>query len=410
MRHIFTNLIVAAASVGVVACGNSSSEDEVALSAELDGPEAVVNVSFRYGAAEFVVTGAGDAEFVLGWVQFDGTTSVSLIARRYGTALQPNGSDLVLAGPTSRALVNLSACGRIDGGYSMAWGEVTTAEGNGFASNVLGDDGTSGAFRVHPNEIGRQKPTDIACLPDGDAAVVWTNRCEATPSECATEPANGSYVRVFSAVGEPIAPTQDVVIGQGPYQYAWLAPTGENGFALMTGTLLETRDSQGRRIASATTTRGPGLEGKLECPIDAACVGLFSNDDVGVHVQWFDPRSFDGAIDVEVAPVSREAPRVRVIPRTPSIACDADGQCLIVWLAQRETRFSDYFENESLGIDARIMDARTGVLGPTTRLVTTDAGFWGRPEVATFGERRFILAYDVADTIVLHTVVATNGS
>lgn len=404
-------------------CGGSGGGGSQSVATE--GDAVVVGTNFRNGAPIYTLTTAGNGDTLLVWPEGAGDT-VTLTVRRFDANLDAYADDLVLEGPTTQMLAPVRACGRDDGSFSVAWSDITPVEnmpdgvtletGNVAAINVSKTGALSGVFQVNPNDLGGQFSSDAACLDNGNVVVAWAQLCEGVekdgdasvwfvPEECASEPANGAYLRVIKYSGDPVAPVQDVYAANPPATRVWLAPLPDNKMALVSGTLIQVRDSKGKVIRQTSVADGPTSDGALDCPSGKDCLAAFSNDAVGVHALLFDPTTLSATVDIEIEPSVQESANVLVAPRGATAACDGRSRCLVVWQRQRETTYDDYIDLETLGIYGRIVNARNGKLGPVALLIDTDRAIDTRLRVVSNDTGRFVLAYDPDDSVALQQIV-----
>jgi len=84
-------------------------------------------------------------------------------------------------------------------------------------------------------------------------------------------------------------------------------------------------------------------------------------------------------------------------PSGHSIACDASGICLVAWRLYLTTRIWDeHFEDsESVAIEARAFNVRTGELGPELRLDETQPFDRAGPSAESLGDGRFRVTAEV---------------
>jgi hypothetical protein len=416
-------LVLLAAALAVSACGGTGGGG--APSASPEGSAVIVQTSFRNQQAIFALTPVGDGDALLVWPE-GAEEMVTLVARRFDAELDAYADDLAVEGPTEQFLFHVSACGRDDGSFSVAWSDVTPFTSmpdgvtldaaNAVAANVSKSGATSGVFRSNPNDLGGQFSAGVVCLGNGNVVAAWTQQCEAIekdginavpfiPAQCADEPADGAYLRVFKYSGDTVAAVRTVDTAAAPAPRVWLAPLPESKFALVRGTLVQVRDAKGNVIRETTVADGPYYEGSLDCPSAAECVAAFANDAIGVHALLFDPRTLAATLDVEVEPSVHESADVLVAPRSATAACDDRGRCLVVWQLQRETTFSDYVETETLGIYGRVISARSGKVGPPELLVESDPQIDTELRLVATETGSFVLAYELGGSIALQRLV-----
>ena len=417
-------LVLLAAALAVSACGGSGGGG--APSASPEGSAVIVQTSFRNQQAIFALAPVGDGDALLVWPEGADET-VTLVARRFDAELDAYADDLALAGPTEQMLSPVFACGRDDESFSAAWSDitpfttlpdgVTLDAANSAAVNVNRNGATSDVFRTNPNTLGLQYASGVACLDNGNVATAWTDSCDAinkegttgstfVPEECADAPPAGANLRVFAYGGDAAAPVRFISSSDGVGSAGmWLASLPGSKLALVRGNLVQVRNAKGDLLRETTVTNGPSRDGSLDCPSAAECVVSLANDEIGVHALLFDPRTLAATVDVEVEPSVRESDDVIVAPRAPTGACDDRGRCLIAWLLQREERFTDYVEIETLGIYGRVIDAGSGKLGPLELLVETGPNMPLNLRLAATDTGRFVLAYPLSGSIALQRIV-----
>ena len=416
-------LVFLVSTLAANGCGGSGGGGS--LSAAPEGAEVTVDTSFRNGAEIYALTAVGDGDALLVWPEGAGET-VTLVARRFDADLAAYADDLALEGPTENLLSPVLACGREDGSFSVTWSDITQFEdmpegvtldtANAVAVNVAGNGAMSGVFQTNPTDLGGQFASSAACLTNGNVVAAWTQGCSAVekqgnaalpfiPEECADEPADGVYLRVFKFAGASVAAVREVYTATPPAARVWLAPLPDSKFALVSGTLIQIRDAKGNILRETTAASGPYYDGALDCPSARDCVAALANDDIGVHALLFDPATLTSTVDVEVEPSTQESADVLVAPRQVTADCDDRGRCLVAWHLQRETVYEDTIETESLGIYGRILDARNGKLGPLELLVETDPLLDTSLRVVATERGRFVLAYDPGGSIRLQRVV-----
>ena len=144
-----------------------------------DPLQAVSSCDTGTDSAELVAAGQG---YWLAWYESCG--EAKLLVRRLGLSGAPEGPAVEIAEPGDRLHLRFGAAATPDGGFWVAWDQLTPGEeapGRAIMARRYGPDG---APATEPVELRKFFPdrdelsTDLAALPDGGALVSWRDRTD----------------------------------------------------------------------------------------------------------------------------------------------------------------------------------------------------------------------------------------
>ncbi len=292
----------------------------------------------------------------------------------------------LLAGPdTEHRQWDTVACAGPDG-LVAAWTKRLAVIPTGITLDlenvVLSLPGIPGFF-PHPNTIGSQELSSLACLPDGRIAIAWRNECVAVertsfdyyyrPDACDGEPADGIHLQLFEGDGTPYGPRRTITdASTSPFvRESALAPVEENRFVVVGGPAIQVRSGDGALLA------------EVEADVEAADAGLAcagtrcARTNVG-RVILLDADDLDALRQIEPLPSMQLGPARRIEPDRVAIACESDGTCVVASIPLDWTQTGDYVTSELPGVYLRPFDLVSGEIGEPIRLQDAD---WGTTAV-----------------------------
>jgi len=411
-RHPVLRLLPTIPVFILTACGNS--DQGGALTIESTATAVAIAAPTLSQGDRIVALASEDSDIALVWAQGAGLGKSELVAQLFTSDFRALGDQVEISGTSEDTLTQIATC-RDSGGWSTVWSDVLPNDL--FTEDVTLDTANvharwtwppTGAqpIRVTPNEIGAQTKSDLTCFDGGRRAVTWAHECVAvkrvgdgffyfSPPECATEPADGSYLGIFDSNGGP--ESAPILLSMGGRSRAPVASVSSGGFVVLVESSIQIRSETGELLEEHFE---PGVDlssAALDCA-GHICAAAVVDDALRVWI--IDTRSL-AAIYVQTVSTTRQiGPNETLRPVDASLACQRNGVCLVTWLLLHETIQGDQVLNEPDGIYARAMDANIGRLGPAVLLFDPESTDRGVLVAAQDGER-FATARIAAGAIML---------
>jgi hypothetical protein len=387
----------------------------VSLTPIMENAATAISLDVAYWS-RFRVASAGDGSVVFAWNGPD-----ALHVGAFDRELSPKFEPLVLTteSQAGSAVSSFVLCGASGGGMIAAWTLATQLDqpiphdypnlGDAWFARVTSSGEASPVFPVNGEDVGTQAPIGIDCVPaDGTTRLIWISRCEGmrefqqdafTPFSPEGCPDDGIYTQTFTADGSASGISEHVTMpthGADSF-YARVAPLRDGGMVL---------DAAGRHLRLSATGHLDNIASG-----DAGFGSLALDCGAGiqrcVHITWAplvvkgldgnDPGRTSETLLLEEVLVESSTPGpepslVTVGPSHATTACDVHGFCVIVWVRERRSFYSDYESSDSLNIVAQAFDVFSGELGQQIELFQ---GAWvgeASPSIVNVAERRFVLA------------------
>ncbi len=359
--------------LALAGCGSGDDGDSGLGVHVISGPvDTAANVPFQIPSALAMVPGNG--EFSVFWSEFG--TQINQwdfdLDLQHGAAL--------FGGITAGIERQGPAACRSGNSVTVAWTHAipfddlppgpTPDRTNILATFSWPDD--SSAEPIHSNTIGEQTWPSAACTSDGSRAITWQSSCVGTkrqgndfirytPDECAQEPEDGTYLRMFAEDGTPRGEMRRVansVFGGAP-----IAGVDSDRFVLLAGSQIEVLNSDGEVVDTT------GDSSWLFTRASLSCAGERCAAAVAGSLWAIDSTDLDSTSVLAVAEHTQPSPDVEIDPQEAAVACDPNGICLATWLLIKSTFDEDVVYSESLGVFGRAVDLRRGTMGEPALIV-----------------------------------------
>lgn len=385
-------------------CGSGSDGLQVSLPAGTATIDASLRFRGIYGAS--IVGGDGEATILWSEPIPDGSSAV--FARSVGAGLELREGDRISQG--FRRADRPTGC-RHANGLTVAWSDSLVALPNGITLNetdvaaVMSWPPADDVGIATPNTIGQQDFPSVACLEDGRRVFVWENNCIAAehhwtyttyfvPEECETEPARGTYLRLFDIDGDGSS-LHDV--GENLFQWPIVAAANDDRFIVLSGARLQSWQGE---------TMVEELEEADLWSYDAAlaCIETHCAATTGGQLLLFDAANLASNRIVTFEQPVEPSPDERIYARDANLACDVRGTCVLTWVVNHETWDYDAVFTESVAVRAAAFDIRSGKLGQAVSIREPVHDEFGAL-VASTGPGRFLLASVLDEDIVVQQLL-----
>jgi len=366
------------------------------------GAEFRVNATtFRWQEQPAVAMDA-DGDFVVAWMNHENDFESDVFARRYSATGAPLGGEIVVnttrGGDQARPAVAMAP----SGGFVVVWDAVAQdGDGSGRRFSAAGD-ALGGEFPVNTTTAGGQISPAVASEGAGGFVVAWKG-----PGASGAGDVTTAWARRFDAAGAPLG--NDFVVGSSPIattEAPALAVAPDGAFLVAWGTYSNAAgafsgDVRARRYGPDGAPRGGEFVANETIPgaqtEPAAAVGA----DGDVIVAWTSYAADTGERDIfarrfdaDGQPLGgdfRVNTAVEGIQSTPSVACDAAGDCVVTWHSNtpNRTEFDVYAQ--------RFRDARPpAVTGVFVGSSTWKPAFRSQLDAARLGSAALGFSVDAA--------------
>lgn len=380
---------------GLVLLSHCGGATDPRLTIQLPDGAIIIDASARISGHEaFFIGGDDEATIFSSAPQSDGSTSV--VAKTIHGNLETEPHRTVTEG--MRAARFWSAC-RADTGFAITWTDSPVELPIGITLNqsdtkaALSWPSSSESVVVHPNSIGSQRQSSVACVADDQRVVAWKHYCDGVenfgngsfyfvPEECSEEPANGTYLRFFHADGEPYS--QPILLTEDFYSPPLVAEAGESRFVVLFGSRIQSWEDEAL-VDEIDEPAVSSTYAEVTC-VDRRCAAV-----TGGTLVRFDASDLSARRTIEFEPTVTPASNERYYADHPRVACDPRGTCVVTWVLRHEVWISDYVDTTTLGVYGQAFDLRTGVQGQRISLRESVPDERGTLVAAT-GDRSFLLA------------------
>jgi hypothetical protein len=315
------------------------------------------NAEFRVNTTTFrsqespAVAMDADGDFVVVWENHENDFERDVYARRYNAAGVPQGGEIVVnvirGGDQGRPAVAMAA----GGGFVVAWDSFPQdGDGQGIVARQFSaaGDALGGEILVNTTTAGNQSAPAVGLDGAGDFVVAWKGPGAAGGEVTAT------FARRFDAAG--VARGNNFLVGDSPFgnsEAPALAVNSDGAFLIAWGNYsaaggVFSGDVRARRFAPDGAPRGgeftvnetiPGAQTQATAAVDA---------DGDVIVAWTiyaadtgERDVFARRFDANGQPLGgdfRVNTAMEGIQTTPSVACDAAGDCVVAWHSNTPNR------------------------------------------------------------------------